>query len=538
MDEMNLDELIRDLPVSHHAGPLGASVSGIVEDSRRVGRGAIFIARAGQETDGRRYVEDAVERGAAAVLSDRPLETPSAVAMLVAQELSATAIALANRFHKHPDERLRLIGITGTNGKTTTAYMLRHLIGRAGRRCGMIGTVEVDDGRDARPAQLTTPMPVDLIALLGAMVRNGCDCCAMEVSSHALHQGRAAMLDFDAAMFTNLSGDHLDYHNTMEDYAAAKAMLFDSLQPDAWAVVNADDPAAQRMTRDCRARRLSFDLDGDTADCHATIHEATAEGTTFDAAGPWGTVRMHLPLIGRHNVANMLAALGAVHTLGLGVPSLADTVAQCPPIPGRLEPVLPNANPIENRKSKIENPPHPSFQVLVDYAHTDDALENVLRALRPITKGRLRVLFGCGGKRDPSKRPRMAAVACRLADDLLVTSDNPRTEDPEAIIEQIMAGVGEEDRDRVRVVLDRGEAIGKIVSDAQPGDVVLIAGKGHEDYQIVGTQRRPFDDRQTARAAIEERFSIFGFQFSVESRMPSCVQSPAANRSSKIEDRK
>lgn len=500
---MNLSALIRDLPVTAHRMAAEAAVTGVVEDSRRAHGGCLFVVRQGSATDGRRYIPDAVEAGAVGVLTDAPPDQlgkiPENVAILGCGDAATMGVELAQRLHGWPAERLRLVGVTGTNGKTTTAYMVRHLLRAAGDRCGMIGTVEFDDGVERRPASLTTPGAIELIGLLGRMVANGCDRCVMEVSSHALEQGRVDPLSFDVAAFTNLSGDHLDYHGTMEAYAAAKARLFASLAPEGWAVVNADDEAAERMVAGCRGRVLRYGLeleeeaadDGERGDVLGRIREATPRYTDFVAGGPWGWQELRLPLIGRHNVANMLAAVGVAHALGKDVRELVEAVAGCPTVPGRLERVEPEAGP------------KPPFAVVVDYSHTDDALENVLRALRPVTPNRLRVMFGCGGDRDPSKRPRMAGVACRWADDVVVTSDNPRTEDPESIIEQIMAGVPETARDRVRVEADRGRAIRRIIADAESGDVVLLAGKGHEDYQIIGTEKRHFDDREQAREAIE-----------------------------------
>jgi UDP-N-acetylmuramoyl-L-alanyl-D-glutamate--2,6-diaminopimelate ligase len=340
----------------------------------------------------------------------------------------------------------------------------------------------------------------------------------MEVSSHALDQRRVEPLRFEAGVFTNLTGDHLDYHGTMEAYAAAKARLFESLPAEAAAVVNADDEAADRMLQGCGARVLRYAFEDDAADCRAAVTYATARGTGCAFTGPWGELEASLPVIGRHNVANMAAALTALHGLGVDVTGLGEAVAACPPVPGRLEPVRP-----ESRDAP--------FDVLVDYAHTDDALANVLQALRPVTRNRLRVLFGCGGDRDPSKRPRMAAAACEWADELVITSDNPRTEDPEAIIDHIVAGVPAEQRDRVRIEPDRAEAIRRAVAEAEADDVVLIAGKGHEDYQIVGTERIDFDDRVEARRALE---AVFGAGPSGNSGNGNDSGSGSGNGSSEI----
>jgi len=500
---MQLLELIEGLPIRLIRGEPDRPIADVTDDSRQVVPGALFIARRGSTVDGAQYVHDAIDRGAAAVLTEPGRDVPDGVTQLHAPDVRAVLAPLAERFFGEPARRLRLAGVTGTNGKTTTAFMARHLLQGHRRRCGLIGTIEIDDGRDRRPALLTTPGAIELSRLLARMVDHGCDACVMEVSSHALHQGRVDHLPFHAAAFTNLTGDHLDYHGTVEAYAAAKARLFERVRPDGTAIVNGDDPMADRMVRDCPATVWRFRLaDEGTADYRVRDLQSTAAGSRFTLVTEHGSATLHLPLVGRHNVANMVAAIAVAEAAEgvepgglIGRAGFADLVRQCPPVPGRLEPVVGPEEP-------------PPFTVLVDYAHTDDALRNVLASLRPITRGRLRVLFGCGGDRDRTKRPRMAAVACDLADHVVVTPDNPRTEDPGAIIEDIMAGVEPRNRDKVDVEPDRRAAIRAIVAAAGPGDVVLIAGKGHEDYQIVGAERRRFDDRVEARQALAETGAV------------------------------
>ncbi len=488
--EMDLASLIQDLPVRLHAGPAEAEIDAIIEDSRMARPGCLFVARTGRSADGRSYVDDALQRGASAILTDRPDDMPQHVPVLIAEDPGRVGIDLAQRLWNRPAERLTLIGITGTNGKTTTAFMVRHLLHAAGHRCGLIGTIEIDDGRTARPAAMTTPGAIEMISLLGRMADHDCDHVVMEVSSHALDQGRVEGLNFAAGVFTNLSGDHLDYHGTMERYAQAKARLFSHLGAEACAVVNADDPASATMLAHCKARRLTFAMDQPAAALSARILEATSRDTHCLIEGIAGRFEVRPPLIGRHNIANLLAAFGAVIGLGIKPELLREAINQCPPVPGRLEPVA--------------TPENLGIDVLVDYAHTDDALANVLRALRPLTRSKLHVVFGCGGDRDPTKRPRMAAVACDGADAIMITSDNPRTEDPHAIVEDILKGVGPGHRPRVSVEIDRRAAIAQTLASAQSGDVVLIAGKGHEDYQIIGHEKRPFDDRVEARRVIEQ----------------------------------
>jgi UDP-N-acetylmuramoyl-L-alanyl-D-glutamate--2,6-diaminopimelate ligase len=471
-------------------------ISRVTDDSREAGPGCLFVARTGTAADGRAFAADAVRRGAAAVMfvGEDPLAGEAAAAHAVrvrlpaGTDLARFAAVLADRIEGCPSQWLDLVGVTGTNGKTTIAFLVQQFLRAAGRRCGVIGTVVIDDGMEARPAALTTPGAIETAAVLGRMVRNGCSACAMEVSSHALDQGRADALRFRTAVFTNLTGDHLDYHGTMERYAEAKSRLFALLPPDGTAVVNVDDPWHAAMLAPCRGRVLRCSLRG-AADCSAEIHEARLGWQDATFTGPWGSARVRLPVVGRHNAMNALQSAAAAWTVGVGADAVARTLAACQAPPGRLEPVTGPEDP---------------FAVLVDYAHTDDALLNVLSALRPLVgpKGRLVTVFGCGGDRDRTKRPRMMDVACTRSDRVVVTSDNPRTEDPEAIIDEVMSGRPAGALAEVVRCTDREEAIRRAVGEAGPGDIVLIAGKGHEDYQIVGRERRPFDDRAVARAAL------------------------------------
>lgn len=516
-----------------HGDPAHCVIHHLTDDSRRVRAGSLFVARSGTKQDGRAFVADAIERGAVAVLFDPsddrgdPCPPGSPVVRVTlnparnvgesrvqGHAMTLAASRLAERLEGDPSEWLSLVGITGTNGKTTMAFLVQQFVRASGYRCGVIGTVVVDDGCEAVPAELTTPSGIELSAALGRMVRNGCTACAMEVSSHALDQGRAGALRFRVGVFSNLTGDHLDYHGTMDRYAEAKARLFDVLPADGTAVVNADDAWHERMVAHCRARVLRchvldarephaegarpaptrYGYPGPSPDdCTATVHEARLgwQDTTF--AGPFGTVRTRLPLVGRHNAMNALQAAAAAHAIGVPGEAICKALAACSAPPGRLEPVTTPADPCA---------------VLVDYAHTDDALLNVLTALRPLVGegGRLVTVFGCGGDRDRTKRPRMMRVACEHSDRVVVTSDNPRTEDPESIIDEVMTGRPQGTACRAAEVLrqaDRARAIELAVERARPGDIVVIAGKGHEDYQIVGTVKRPFDDRQVARAALE-----------------------------------
>lgn len=500
---MRLADLIAGLGVSAR-GPVGdVRICDVTDDSRTVVPGSLFIARRGLKADGRRFTGPALQAGAVAVLTDDPeVEAPGAPVLLAPERpgLAATAAAVAERFYGDPTGRLTLIGVTGTNGKTTTAHLVHQILNASRVRCGLLGTVIVDDGREVAPATLTTPPATELSRTFATMVECGCRAGVMEVSSHALHQGRVAALRFDVGIFTNLTGDHLDYHGTMEEYGAAKARLFEMLPESGTAVINAEDPYAARMVRDCRARVLRCVIDKPRAveaECRAAIEAMSMTGSTVTLEGPWGSFRVPLRLVGRHNVMNALQAAGACHAAGVEPGALHAGLREATAPPGRLEPVT------------GENDP---FAVLVDYAHTDDALRKVLAGLRPMLPegGRLRVVFGCGGDRDRTKRPRMGAAAVELADEVYVTSDNPRTEHPRAIIDEILAGIDGSARHRLHVDPDRAAAIRAAVAEARAGDLVLVAGKGHETEQILpdgqgGTIRTHFDDRETARAALADR---------------------------------
>jgi UDP-N-acetylmuramoyl-L-alanyl-D-glutamate--2,6-diaminopimelate ligase len=485
-----LHELLRRFdPSINLDGIPDTPITGVQEDSRLVKPGNLFVARPGTKTDGSQFLADAQSRGATAVVTCRRVDSVSIPQVLV-NDITAASI-LANAFHHEPSASVKMMGITGTNGKTTTTYLIRHILGKAGIRCGMIGTVEIDDGKKRCEATMTTPGAVEIAELLASMRENGCRACAMETSSHALDQGRVAGVRFAAAGFTNLTGDHLDYHKTMESYADAKARLFQQLSGDAVACVNADDQWSQRMIKGTQARVIGWGFAAG-ADYRARDIAITSHGSNFVLVTPDGKTEVKMHLIGRHNIENALCAAAIVgETLGLSVHQIASGLSDAMGAPGRLQAVR-SGQP---------------FAVLVDYAHTDDAMENVLSALRPLTRGKLRILFGCGGDRDRTKRPRMARTAVRLADVVYVTSDNPRTENPQSIIDEIMSGIPADSGKTVNVEIDRRKAIEKVLSDAEPDDVVLLAGKGHENYQIIGTVKHHFDDVEEAERAIVSKLN-------------------------------
>jgi UDP-N-acetylmuramoyl-L-alanyl-D-glutamate--2,6-diaminopimelate ligase len=483
-------ELLEGLaPSGLPAGWAQRTVTGILDDSRRVQPGAWFVALRGTHADGRRFVSDAVQRGAIVVLGEE-LEPSDRALIVNVADARAALTTLALRWHGLGGDGcrgLKLAGVTGTNGKSTTAFMARAILQAAGLKCGMFGTVHYDLCGRSVAAPMTTPGPLELAAHLREGADNGARAIVMEVSSHALDQKRTEGLRFAAAAFTNLTGDHLDYHGTLDNYAAAKARLFAGLDAGASAVVNRDDPHHEVMLRDCRARVITYALEHD-ADLTAQILRSTSQGTYYRLRIAGRELALENALVGRHNVYNALTAAGLAHALGVTPDQIAAGLRAVRNVPGRLQRV------------PCEGP----ADVFVDYAHSDDALRNVLSVLRPLTQNRLIVVFGCGGDRDRTKRPRMAAAVGAFADAILVTSDNPRSEDPRAIIDEVLPGFTAEARRRVVVEPDRALAIRAAVAAAAAGDVLLIAGKGHEDYQIIGDRRIHFDDVEVAIQAAAE----------------------------------
>ncbi len=467
----------------------------LTDDSRQVKPGGLFVASKGLTSDGHDYIPKALASGAAAILCQRPAENLAVPHMVVKDTRYALGLLLA-RHYRLADAcrtgRFKILGVTGTNGKTTSAYILHHLLNIADIRCGRITTIDRDLGTgEILVSNNTTPPATALYADLAASMAHGCFASAMEVSSHGLDQHRVAGLSFAVAVFTNLTGDHLDYHGDMNTYATAKARLFASLAPDAAAVINADDPYWKHMVVDCKARILRFSLKNPDAELYACITSCDASGLRMTVHAPQGLMEIHSHLVGRHNAQNILGCLGAGLALGLDPRTIARGIASFQSAPGRLEPVA----------KDLDLP----FGVVVDYAHTDDAMKNVLEALRPLTQNKLCILFGCGGDRDRTKRPRMARTAVDLADRVIVTSDNPRTEDPGAIIQEILTGIRPDQMSKVTVEPDRARAIRQAITAAAPGDIILLAGKGHEDYQIIGKEKHPFDDRLIAAEAMRPR---------------------------------
>ncbi|MEW6321249.1 MAG: UDP-N-acetylmuramoyl-L-alanyl-D-glutamate--2,6-diaminopimelate ligase [Acidobacteriota bacterium] len=475
------------------AAPREAAVSAIVYDSRRAVPGSIFVALRGQKADGLAFVPQALDRGASLVVAEAPPPPGTAAPWLVVSDARLALALLADRFFDSPSRQMAVVGVTGTNGKTTTAYLLSSILDAAGLPAGLLGTVTYRVGREEREASRTTPEAPDVQQLLREMLDRGCRSAVMEVSSHALALKRVDGMRFAAGIFTNLTRDHLDFHGDMEAYFAAKRRLFELLPPEAPAVINADDPRGAALVEASR-RPVTYALQK-PADVTAARMDMTLDGLRLEIATPRGSVEVASRLVGRPNAYNIVAAAAAAAALDLPLDAIARGVAALPGVPGRFE---------------VVSAADDDVTVVVDYAHTDDALRNLLETARPLAPTRLVTVFGCGGDRDRTKRPLMGVVAARLSDVVIITSDNPRSEDPARIIEEIKRGIpaarqpGAPEPD-VLAIVDRAEAIARAVAIADAGDLVLVAGKGHEKYQQIGDRVLPFDDAEVAREALARR---------------------------------
>lgn len=481
---------------------LGRRVTAVEYDSRRVGPGAVFVAVKGQTADGAAFAPQALARGAALVVAEGERPPDVEGPWVVVENARVALAAAAAAFYRNPSEELLVVGVTGTNGKTTTVYLLAGILERAGLRTGRVGTVSYRIAGVEREAPRTTPEAPDLQRLLREMVQARCAACAMEVSSHALALRRVDFLRFGGAIFTNLTRDHLDFHGSMEEYFLAKRRLFEMLPPGAPAIVNLDDPYGARLAREFPGS-VTFALDR-PADVTPASLALSLEGIACELRTPKGPVRLRSPLLGRGNAYNLLAAAAAALALDLPAEAIEQGVADVALVPGRVQ---------------VVSSPEDDITAVVDYAHTDDALRNLLETARPLARGRVIVVFGCGGDRDRTKRPLMGAVAGRLSDLVVLTSDNPRSEDPQAIIDEIKRGLVPPERPLVRggqpvppapatpwaAIVDRRAAIHYAVEQAQPGDLVLVAGKGHERYQVIGDRVVPFDDVEVTREALGAR---------------------------------
>lgn len=485
---MLLGELLHDLPVLHTDVDPRAEISSLTYNSREVRPGTVFFAIQGEKADGHAYIPQALERGAVAVVSERPAPPERAARWVQVAAIRRALADAARNFYGHPERRLQLVGITGTNGKTTTAYLVESVLNAAGISSGVFGTIEYRMGGKTKEALNTTPESLDLIGYFAELVKAGGQAAVMEVSSHALAQERVWGFHFAVAVFTNLTQDHLDYHKDFEHYFQAKRRLFEGLgaPPPDWAVINIDDPWGVRLLDLPYPHRLTYGL---AAEAQVTPKQVASHPAGTEAAiqTPAGKVQIVSPLLGRANLENILAAVATGVGMGIASSKIEEGIARLKAVPGRFERI-------------DEGQP---FLVVVDYAHTDDALKNVLKTARELTRDRLIVLFGCGGERDRTKRPRMGEAAGTLADFVVLTSDNPRSEDPLLIMADALVGLQRTGTPYLAEV-DRGIAVRKALEEAREGDVVVLAGKGHETYQVLKEGKVHFDDREVARQVLAE----------------------------------
>lgn len=496
----NLGDLFRGIDIIKSRGNLSSAISGISYDSRKVKPGYVFVCVEGYRADGHAYVKSAIDKGAAAVVAQKDVEVPDDIPVILVRDSRKALALMGAAFAGFPARKLNVIGVTGTNGKTTTVFLIEEILKKAGYKTGLIGTIMNKIGDKILPVTNTTPESLDLQLLLKEMVDNSVSHVVMEVSSHALELDRIAGVEFDTAVFTNITQDHLDFHLTMDNYLKAKKKLFSELHRDSvkggqkHGIVNIDDPCAQDIREAVSGQVVTYGVkrECNIKACHINLQ---ANGVTLDVLTPTGDMTLFLHLTGLFNVYNALAAVAVGFVNGIDLRDIKIALESVKGVPGRLEKI-------------DEGQP---FTVFVDYAHTPDGLENIIKAAREFTKGRIITVFGCGGDRDRSKRPIMGEIAARLSDYAVLTSDNPRTEDPLMILSDVENGIRRvADRGKYSVIPDRREAINFAISMAEPGDVVLIAGKGHETYQQVKDKVLHFDDREVAREALKNLVHLRG----------------------------
>jgi UDP-N-acetylmuramoyl-L-alanyl-D-glutamate--2,6-diaminopimelate ligase len=486
---MLLSELLESMPEIDRAGYPEVQVRGITYDSRQVKDGDLFVAIKGEKTDGARFIDQAISRGASIVAAEQPLESQLAVPCLIVPDARKFLAQASRIFYQNPCEKLKMVGITGTNGKTTTSYLMHSLFSRSGFPSCLVGTIGMKIGDQNYSSKHTTPEASDLMKFLHQAAAAGCTHGAMEVSSHSLSLKRVFGAKFAVAIFMNLTQDHLDFHKDMESYFQAKCLLFSPENGNRIeaAVINTDDPYGERLANQYAGRVLRFGFNK-SADIHVKEFHSRANGSDLTLATPAGEMEFRLQLIGRPNAYNIMAAVGAAHCLGLKPEEIRKGIESMKGVPGRLELVSEGQ----------------AFTVVVDYAHSPDALENLLKTVSQLPHARIISIFGCGGDRDRTKRPIMGEIATRMSDFVIATSDNPRSEDPSAILKEIEPGLRKGSAP-YEIQPDRRQAIEAAISMANKGDIVVIAGKGHEDYQIIGDKILHFDDREVAKELIRER---------------------------------
>ncbi len=478
---MILAELLKDVEIIDVQGNINMKVSGVAFNSKEVKPGDVFVCITGFKSDGHKYVGDALERGAIAVIAEKPIEE-SAVTTVIVKNTRYALSCVAAAFYDYPYRKFKLIGVTGTNGKTTTTYLVKSILEKSGQLVGLIGTNQNMIGETVIPAKHTTPDSLELMRLFNRMAEEGVDTVVMEVSSHSLALDRVASCEFDIGAFTNVTQDHLDFHETMENYVKAKAMLFQKCEKG---IFNIDDESFEELSRECKAQVLTYSTKS-KADLCAEDIEYRANGVEFDLVSGEEKERVSLAIPGGFSVYNALTAAGCCYAAGLSLGEIAEGLKSAKGVKGRIEVVETNTD----------------YTVIIDYAHTPDGLLNILNAIRGFSKGRIVTLFGCGGDRDKTKRPQMGKIAGELSDFCIVTSDNPRSEEPKAIIEDILTGM-RETACHYAVVENRFEAIEFALDNAKPDDIILLAGKGHEPYQILKDRTIVFDEREIVMKLID-----------------------------------
>jgi len=494
---MILGDLLRGIETKQILGPKHIEILGISYNSKEVRDGFLFVAVEGGKKDGHEYLKSAMENGARALLVERvPDDRLGDVSIIQVEDTRSSLAHVSANFFGHPTKELALVGVTGTNGKTTITYLLESIWQEEKKNAGIIGTVEYRFLGKKLPSPMTTPESLDLMRLFFDMRNSGIECVAMEVSSHALDRKRVLGCHFDAAVFTNLTQDHLDYHRTMENYFNAKKRLFTEVlerseKKKKFSVINFDDPNGREIAKEAAGEIVSYSCGSREAMIYVEEGQITPRGIWAILQTPWGKIELNSQFYGRHNLSNLLAATATALSLGASKRAVEAGISKLASVPGRLD--------------RVEN--SLGITVLVDYAHTPDALYNVLNAVKPFTSGNLILVFGCGGDRDPVKRPIMGKIGREISDILIVTSDNPRTESPEEIIDQIEKGVSEAGCDEKPYfkLTNRRDAIRRAIEIGMEGDTVIIAGKGHENYQVIGEKKLPFDDKEEARIAMEEK---------------------------------
>ena len=485
--DMILAELLKDLKYQKFSGDINLDIQKIEYDSRLIQKGDLFVAIPGFQIDGHSFIDEAIKRGAVASVLERDGDYPLKAKILVPDARIALS-HLVNKFYDSPSSKMGLIGITGTNGKTSITYMVKSILEKKGHKVGLLGTIAYFIGDKKIDATHTTPESLDLQRILSQMLKNGISWVVMEVSSHSLALNRVKDIDFDVAVFTNLTREHLDFHKTMESYREAKGILFESLseasiQKDRkkdgkWAILNRDDPNWEYFHRKAKVPKLTYSIEKGKGDIYPNSFYYGFNGIRMDLKTPSGQIEMKLNLLGKSNIYNALASAAVCLAIGIDHSTVKSGLESLSPIPGRMEKIDCGQN----------------FNIIIDYAHTPYAFERLLNDIREIAKGEIFLVFGCGGDRDKGKRPLMGEIASRLADFSFITLDNPRTEDTRRIFEDILTGV--EDKSKVEIVADRKEAIRKVLEEARKNDTVIFAGKGHEDYQIFGDMKVHFSDKE------------------------------------------